>query len=274
MQEFFNNLDNWTIIKIFGGISVVISAIVVFLSGLLKSFLSSRWQGKQYQKIEELRHELDRREKLLDELTDIIPKLHMATNDRRLDHLGKLWDSMIKIRKIFPTLCGLIYTILSKTEIENLPKTDRRSFRELISSFDPNQYFTFHEEIVGAIEHSRPFVGAHAWNTFFAYQALHGRLIYLTSDGLKKGKIKFWLDDESFVEQVIGIAVKKDAMDLLFQNEMMAYQNLVNHLELELANEINSNLLGHAVAQETVKHAIEISEAVKSAENADTRGKV
>ena len=166
MREFFNNLDNWAIIKIFGGISVVISGTVVFLSGLLKSFLSSRWKGKQDQEIEELRHELGRREKLLDELTDIIPKLHMATNDRRLDHLEKLWDSMLKIRKSFPTLCGLVYTILSKDEIENLPRSTSPNFKELIGSFDPNRYFTSHDDIVSAVEHSRPFVGAHAWSIF------------------------------------------------------------------------------------------------------------
>ncbi len=264
MQEFLNNLDNWALFKIFGGLSVVISAVVVFLSSLLKGYLSNRWAGREQRQLEELKHQLNRREKLLDDLTDLIPKLHMATSDRRLDHFEKLWNAMLRIKKNFPALCGIAYTILTRDEIEQLPTANSPKFRSLISGFDSIGFFSAHEEIVAEVELSRPFVGHHAWNTFFVYQALHGRLAYLISDGLKKGKIMFWLDDKPFIDQVIGISVDQSAQSQLFEKQSLAYQNIVNHLELELVNEITSQVSGHSVAQETIRHAVEISEAAKN----------
>ncbi len=264
MQEFFNNLDNFSLFKIFGGLSLCISAVVVFFSGLLKIYISNKWTGKQQKDLEELKHQLKRREKLLDDLTNLIPRLHMATSNRRLDHFAKLWESMLKIKNNFPTLCSIAYTILTKEEVEQLPIDNSKEMKDLISNFDTLSFFKFYSTIVKDIEPSRPFVGTHAWNTFFVYQALHGRLTFLIEDGLKKGKIKFWLDEKAFINQVIGIVVSQSAQSILFDNEMLAYRNLVNHLELEIVNEIDSQVSGHSVAHETIKHAIEISEAFKN----------
>ena len=53
---------------------------------------------------------------------------------------------------------------------------------------------------------------------------------------------------------------------------MVILLRVMNNLELEFVNEINSVLIGHAVAEETVKQAIKISGAIKRSENVETHG--
>lgn len=261
MQDLINSVSNWELVKLVGGIGVVLSAIAIFVSRILNNYALHRWKEKSDRKIEEHKSELHRQVRLLDNLTSIIPNLHIATNERRLDHFGRVWESMLQIKKDFPTLCGIAYTILTKDEIRDLPKDPNPNVGELVRTFEPNQYFTKLSDISHRTESSRPFVGQKAWNVYFVYQSLHGRLTYLISDGFPKGRIGYWLDETAFLEQVVAIAVPKEVQEKLFENPLQAYLNITNYLELELINEISSRFESHLVASDSTKEAIEISRA-------------
>ena len=261
MQNLINSISNWELVKLLGGMGVVLTAIAVFVSRLLNNYALHKWKTNSDKRLEEYKFELERQVKLIDNLTSIIPNIHIATNERRLDHFERLWQSMLQIKKEFPTICGIAYTILTKSEIQDLPKDPNPNIGELVRTFEPNEYFDKLADISNKIERSRPFVGQKAWNTYFVYQALHGRLTYLISDGFLKGRISYWLDETDFLEQLVSITVGKDAQEKLFENPVQAYLNIVNYLELELINEISSKFESHLVASESTKDAMEISRA-------------
>jgi len=122
---------------------------------------------------------------------------------------------MLQIIKYFPTICGIAYTILTRSELRDFPGDPNPKIGELVRTFEPNEYFTTLAKISDKTERSRPFVGQKAWNTYFVFQALHGRLTYLIIDGFQKGRINYWLDETAFLEQVVSIAVGKEEQENL-----------------------------------------------------------
>ena len=265
MGQLINTIDNWTLVRLVGGLALIVSAVVGFFTGVLRDYMGSRWRANQERDLESLKHQFGRTEMLLNSLTATGSHAYLATNERRLDHFQKLWNAMIRIKGLFPTLATMAYSILTRAEVENLPTTDKPSMRSTIQRFDPDKYFDAQYSIVSEIESSRPFVGQRAWNAFFSYQALHGRLVYLLQAGLSKGKVTYWIDDRSFIDQVLGISIAPDNIATLLRDEPMAFHNIRNFLELEIVNEIGEQTSGSAAMKETVKQAQELSEAMSSA---------
>lgn len=265
MQNLINTIDNWTLIKVLGGLSVVVSALFGFLAGAFKDYLGHRWRANQETQLETLKHQFSKAEVLLQTLTSSGSSAYLATNVRRIDHLEKLWKGMISIKNRFPTLANTAYSILTRIEIETLPKTSNPHEVSEIQSFRPNEYFDFHFSVLNELEPSRPFVGQHAWNAFYSYQALHGRLVHLLRDGLSKGKVTYWIDDRQFLNQVIGLSIPIDTLSALLRNEAIAFDNLRNFLELAIISDVEAQMSGSAAMQETAKQAQQLSEASSTA---------
>ncbi len=262
MQQLLNRIDNWTLIKLVGGLAVIISAVVGFTAGTLRDYLGHRWRARQERELESLKHQFSKTEVLLNNLTTSGSSTYLATSERRLDHFQKLWNGMMTIKNGYPTLASIAYSILTRNEITNLPTTGKNIIRGEIERFNPEKYFDFQFSVVTDVEASRPFVGQHAWNAFFAYQALHGRLVYLLQDGLRKGRVAYWLEDRQFLNQVLGISIPPESMDMLLQNEVMAFYNIRNYLELAVLTDVESQTSGSAAIKETVKQAQQLSEAM------------
>lgn len=264
MQQLITAIDGWTLIKVVGGLAVVISAVVGFLAGTLRDYLGHRWRGNQERELESLKHQFSRAEVLLNSLATSGSSAYLATSERRLDHFQKLWNGMMSIKNGYPTLASIAYSVLTRAEIENLPTTSRPSIRAEIALFDPGKYIDFQFGIVKDAEASRPFVGQHAWNAFFSYQALHGRLVFLLQDGLAKGKVAYWILDRQFLDQVLAISISRETMTELLKNEAMAFNNVRNFLELAVLADVEAQTSGTAAIKEAVKQAQQLSEAMSS----------
>ena len=265
MAQLINAIDNWTLIRLLGGLSIVISAVVGFLASIVRDHIGDRSRAKLQKNLESLKHEFSRTELLLNNLASSGSSTYLATIQRRLDHFQKVWDAMVHIKGIFPTLGTFAYSVLKREELINLPASGKVGLRATIDSFDPTKYIDEQFKIVTQAESSRPFVGNRVWNVFFSYQALHGRLVYLLQEGLFKGKVSYWLDDKTFLDQAIGISIDPESLAKLTSNHTMAFHNVQNYLELELVAEIQALTSGSAAIMETVRQAEQLTKAMASA---------
>lgn len=264
MKEFIENIDNWTLIKYVGGITIALSSIISFIAYFIRDYLLNKWKAKYEIDLEVLRAKFSQNNSILDNLTSSLSNIYLASNQRRVEHLESVWEGMVDLKKNMPAITATAYNILTREEIENLPHSKNSFAKASIDSFDSMTYFTSHSKVTAKIELSRPFIGDKLWEVFFTYQAFIGRLTFLMQDGLEKGKVTYWKDDLNFINQILGTVIKPEELKKLIENDITAFNNILTFLEFKAINDISEQLTGKRMTNESVEHAIKLSNLTKN----------
>lgn len=264
MNELIEHLSNWTLLKIVGGITLIISSAVSFFAYFIKEYLLNKWKTDYEKELVELRAKFDKNNSIVDNLTNTVSNIYLASNDKRLDYLENTWKSMLEIRHKMPDLVFVGYTILTKEEILNLPNDKNEKTQKDIESFNPKEFFNLQHSTLKNIMNFRPFIGEELWMIFYTYSAFLGRLTFLLQDGLAKGKIIYWIDDKNFINQIFQTVIKNKDLEILLGKDNFAFQNVLNYLEYKALDNINSQITGKRMSLESVQHAINLSEMTKT----------
>ncbi len=258
------NIDNWTLIKYVGGLTIILSSIISFIAYGIKDYFLNKWKSKYDIELEVLRAKFNQNNLILDNLTNSLSNVYLASNDKRIKHLEGVWEGMMYLKRNMPGIVSMAYNILTRAEIENLPSTKNKFAKASINSFDSMNYFKSQSDLTAKIELSRPFIGEKLWEVFFTYQAFIGRLTYLLQDGLEKDKVKYWKDDLNFINQILKPTIKKEELDKLLEIDITAFNNILNFLEFKALNDISEQLTGKKMTNESVEHAIRLSNLTKN----------
>ena len=264
MKEMLENIDNWTLIKYISGLTITLSSIISFISYFIKDYFLNKWKSKYDIDLEVLRAKFSQNNSIIDNLTNSLSNVYLASNDKRIQYLEGVWEGMMNLKRNMPGIISMAYNILTKEEIENLPNTTNEFARASINSFDSMQYFESHSKLTAKLELSRPFIGNKLWEIFFTYQAFIGRLTYLIQDGLEKDKVKYWKDDLNFINQILKPIIKKEELEKLLEKDITAFNNVLNFLEFKALNDISEQLTGKKMTNESVEHAIRLSNLTKN----------
>lgn len=264
MEKIINNIDNWTLIQLFGGIAVVVSAIVTFIGIILKDYLNSKFDKLKLKELEDLKHKYTKTENLIENLSSSISQIHIASNSIIIESYQHVWNSMLDIRRTFPPIASLAYSILTPEEFRNIGKTSPPKFADESLCNDFDEFFRKHNNIVNNAESYRPFVGILGWNIFFAYQAFHGRLAYLYKKGIEHNKFELWYEDTKFTNQVLSIAIDNEAIKKLIDNNFTAFQNIRSYLEIKMQEVINSHIYGKRFTNEILTQSIALSKSISA----------
>lgn len=264
MEEIINNLDNWTIVKVLGGLTIILSSVISFIAIMIRELIINKWKTKQQIEIENIKSELSQNNQIIEHLTKTRSDIFLTSSQERINGLKSIWQIMIEIKEAMDSLVFMAYSILSRDELINLPNSNNQSIQQAYKSFDPNNYFIKNHELVIKAQMHRPFIGYKLWDIFFAYQSFQGRLTYLIKEGFEKGKINYWLDDINYIEQVIEKVISKKEFSELTKNEFYAFHAILNYLEVLALNEISEQISGKKVTESTIKHAIELSKLTKN----------
>lgn len=259
MKEILEQIDNWTLLKLVGGLTVILSSLISFTAYFIKDYFLNKWKANQEKELAGLKAQADQNNQLLNNVTNAISNLYLASNEKRIASLDKVWNGMMEIKRNLPALVSMAYTILTKEEIISLPQTNNNYTRANISSFKAQEYHESCNKIMKEIEKARPFIGENLWIVLFVYQAFLGRLTYLIEDGLKKGKVNYWKEDKNFIDQILGAVIKPDELQQLFKNDITSFHNVLNFLEFKALNDISEQISGKRMTEETVKQALELS---------------
>jgi hypothetical protein len=264
MDEIVNNLDKWDLFKFIGVIALIISSVISFIAYFIKDYFLNKWKSDQQKEIEKIKSLSEQNNLIINNLTDSLSKIYLSSNEKRISYLEKAWNGFLEIKKEAPTLIFLSHGILVKDELINLPKDKNPHILAEIKNFKPEAYLLFQNKISSDIEMIRPFIGERLWTIFSVYRAFFGRLTYLLQDGLKKGTIRYWKEDQNFINQILGLVIQPDEIKKLLENDFNAFQNVINFLEYKALNEISEQVSGKRMTEENVKQAIELSKLTKA----------
>ena len=71
MKEFIDNIDNWTLIKYVGGITIALSSIISFIAYFIRDYLLNKWKSKYEIDLEVLKAKFSQNNTILDNLTSL-----------------------------------------------------------------------------------------------------------------------------------------------------------------------------------------------------------
>jgi hypothetical protein len=257
MKEIFESIDKWTLIKVLGGLTIVISSIISFIAYFIKDYFFNKWKSSYQKEIENLRAQSNANNVILNSLTSSFSNIYLSSNSKRIDSLMFVWERMIELKSLQPSLASL-YSILVKDEIINIPNTTNNHIKACIEEFKPDEYLEKHYKITNEIRKLRPLIGENLWLTYFVYQAFLGRLIFLLQIGLEKGEVNYWQDDETF-NQVLEIVIKPEELSKLIIDNVPSYDNVLNFLEIQAISDISEQISGKRMNEEAVSQALKLS---------------
>ena len=264
MKELFNDLDNWTLIKYIGGVTIILSSIISFLAYFIKDYLLNKWKFKYETEVEVLKAKFTQNNSLVNNLTNSFSNIHLASNDKRILCLENLWKVMMELKNNLPPLVALSYKILTKEELINLPKSENKTIKGLIETFNSEKFIKKQLELTAQVELTRPFIGENLWIIYFTYQAFIGRLTLLIETGILNEKVEHWTDDKGFKKQILLNVINQKELDVLLKSNITAFDNVLNFLEYKALNDISEQITGKRMTTEALEHTMKLSELIKN----------
>ena len=178
-----------------------------------------------------------------------------VTAERRLIAVDKIWRETIRLRRECPTAVGLldIYPP-DRYDVAKIP-----GIRRLADDMDLPSIVERLQDT--EVENIRPFIGEACYSLYSCYYALTGRIAYLLSEDIPKGKVRPWYKDGRTRELLSEVLTKQEIMklDSLTQGQLKWTRNLLEQKILERTSQIIS---GNTSAEEGIEQARNIQRSI------------
>lgn len=260
MKELLETIDNWTLIKLIGGLSIIISSIISFTAYFIKDYFINKWKLKYQLEIERLKGQQSQNNSLLSNLTNSISNIYLASNEKRVQYLEKVWLNMLEFKNQLPFELIFYYSYLYKDEIININSDKNKFIRDGLSKYKIEEIVNLIKNSLVELEKCRPFIGDNIWLVLNTYHTFLGRLAFLLFDGIKQGKVNYWKDDNEFVIPLLSTVITHEELNRLLESEIKSFRNVVNFLEQKAIIDINEQLSGKRMSEKTVEQALKLSE--------------
>lgn len=231
MNELINELDNWSLFQLFGGIGIVLSAVIVFGSKIINQRIVHKWQTSSEKKIEGLKGEINRNNSVVTTLTQQYGANYQKLLDKRIEATELFWGGIIDTKSRIPSVVSLTYEILVDEElsVETLNKM-KSGFGLQIENLPVEKFISEVSSISDKISKCRPFISEHLWILLYAYQGFICRTVYLLYDGYSKKDITIWKED-SGVNQILSTVLSDKEIEYIFSLRVHAYKSMLQLLK-------------------------------------------
>jgi hypothetical protein len=254
LEEIIYKLNDWTIIKIVGGLGVVISAIILFLNKLTIEKLKTVWNKNAQKDLQEIKSNLAQNNSTLASLQMNYVQHQQNTQIKRIEAIEKIWEAVLNVHQRIPSPVKLALSILKDDEInnktfENLEKNGK-SLGKLISKLHPEKDTLQIVQSAGEIEYLRPFINEELYTLFKTYTVVIGRISLNFIWHFHEGKLQTWKKDE-IVEKQLKIILTEKEFNYLFEKDC-AFVDMVNLLEIKILEKIRETVTGAELNIDTI----------------------
>lgn len=267
MEELFNNLDNWTLIKLFGGSSIVLVSITIFISNLINQRIIRNWQKSSDIEITELKGKLYQNNSFISNLTSQVGQNFQKLLEKRIEASETYWANLIQMKSAIPGVIHLSFDILLEEEltVENLNKTKSNFGRE-ISEISEIDFITNLTSFSEPIIKLRPFLSNRLWLIMYAYQGFIGRTVHLMLEGYRHNKIISWKRDNG-INQIVKTVLTTKEFDYILNIQVYAYDSMLQLLENKAIEEIKKLISSQELANDSLDLLKQMSEIITQGES-------
>jgi hypothetical protein len=197
----------WQIILVLGGIQVVLHGLMGWLGSMWMGRALERERAKLARQNEAaaaaLKAAFDHSLSATTAALSVFASGHQAAQERRLAAVSALWTELTKARETASP--GLVFfDILLPTEYDNALQVGSRS-RALVEKLrgsggeiEKMLYPIFD------VDAERPFLPDELYGLFILYRQILGRVMWLLEEGLEKGHVVPWYEDQGLRRIITG----------------------------------------------------------------------
>lgn len=238
MKDFFNTLDNFQIIQIFGGLGVILSSIAIFIGRLLNQRLLNKWQLSNEKEVAELKGLINQNNLIVSNLITLYGNNFQKILDKRLESTEYLWESASKIRNSIPFPIGLAFQILHDEEftIDKLNQGTIKLADEILKIRSEFEMEKLTEDTL-QINLLRIYLSDQLWLLYFVYRAFIGRSVHLFINGVKDNKIVLWKNDKPTINILKNVLKEKEILYVL-NLKIFGFYSTLDLLENKIMYEI------------------------------------
>lgn len=246
-----NEISYWEIVQLIGGISVVVTGLIIAAWKLMFEKIIQSWKETSELRVSELRGWLEKENTILNSISQQYGESFQILLDQRIKAVNIYWRKILELKSTIPAIVKLSYDILHESEItyENLSCND--NFGPVINDLsieDITNELTKHST---EIKIRRPFLSEELWSLMFTLQGFIGRSIYLIVDGYKKEKIKNWKKDHG-IKQILSSNLSSEELEYAYDQSVKSYDTIIRLIENKMLQEIQLLISNEELTSDTL----------------------
>jgi hypothetical protein len=266
MDEVIYKIDNWTIIKIVGGLGLTISAIMALFGKLILEKFKITWAKNSSIDLQNLKYEIEKNNKAVDNLQSNFLNHQQKGYDKRVDAIETLWISINEINDGIPSVVSLCLRILTDNEINNstLDKANTKgiSLGSLVMKLDESKDTTFLVGPANKVTLLRPFINEDLYSLFRTYTAIVGRITHTFIWNYKKSTLTTWKNDEH-IKTLLKEVLNEEEFRHIYNKQVGSFDDMTNLLELKMLAMMRNSISGTDISIDTVKQIKRLEEIWK-----------
>jgi len=257
LKEIIYRLDNWTIIKLLGGLATILSLIIAFFSNLISVRFKEATKFIYDNKLEGIKGEISKNNNILNSITGDYFSSTQKLLDKKIAAYDLLWKSILQTRKSFPEGIYLIHQILLDTEFE---KTDAYSsiannskIGPVFNSYDRDTEISKLFKNIDELDLFKPYFSDYSYKLFYVYRALIGRITHKFLEDYQISKIYLWKKD-IHLDEILKIILSKKELDYIKNQKIGSLPALMDLLEFKFLQEYKKSLNIKETASDTIEY--------------------
>ena len=237
-KELIDSLNGWfwSLIAAFGGIGVIVTAIIVFVTNLMNYKLIQFWKLSSDKELEALRGVINRNNSITSSLSQQIGQNFQKLLDKRIEASEVYWNSVLKMKASIPSVVYLAYDAFSaeKTTKERL-YSSKDEFGARIEKLSHTDFLKELSECSKDINTYQLFVSERLWILVFAYRAFIGRSTRLLIVEHLEWPIESWREE---TRDILEAVLTKEELEYIFSLGLETYETAFKVLESNILIEI------------------------------------
>lgn len=261
MKEIVYQIDNWTLVKLIGGISVIIVGFFSLFGKLILEKAKIVWTKNANSELQDLKANLD---KYNSDLTGVQAShlFHVQnTHNKRIEAIEAVWGAILEIKQNIPSPIGLCLQILADEQFTNeiLDKAGspgegyEKSFGKALSQMDEALDTFFVARASYKVDNVRPFLNPELYDLYKTYAGVVGRTLFQFIWHYKKGKLTCWKKDETITDLLRQVLNEKEYQYIL-SIQIGSFTTMTNLLEVKMLDKMNATITGTDRSFDTIKH--------------------
>jgi len=254
VEEVTYILSDLTIVKLIGGLGVVISAIFIFLNNLTTEKLKSVWNRNTQKELQEIKSTLSQNNSTLTNLQMNFVHHQQNIQNKRMESIENIWVAVLKIKRGIPSPVALCLSILEDDEIKNEiidnPNKKGESIGSMVAKLDESTDTLPIIEPAEGIDRLRPFINEELYSLFKTYLAIVGRITHKFILDYKRGKLQTWKKDDIVVQQLKSVLTEKE-FKYIFEKRC-SFNDMINLLEIKILDKIRETVTGAELNSDSI----------------------
>lgn len=266
VQEIIYKIDNWTLVKLIGGVAVVLTAIIGFFSKYLLTKLTQSSQHSYNSEIEKIKGDISKNNGLL---TSIIQN-HLSSSqkilDKKIQAYELLWTTILNIRDIFPSGISLVYQILTDQEV-----TKENAFEDLNNNSKLGPLLRSYDmdtEMKKIIDNGKPplefkpYISDNSFKLYYTYHGLIGRITHKFIWEFQKKRLYDWKQDAT-LKDLLKVTLTEKEIHYIMSLKITAFSALIELIEYKILQDFRNSLNIKDSTNDTVEYLKDLETLLK-----------